>query len=151
MADPSYMVNVAGKALIKVGTGAGGALEDLGYTRNGADITKEAFWGEVHGDENGGDEGPPIGVQYFGEIARVRLELTKYDPAIFAKVEARLQGAQAGTVAADAPGTLVIGGDKYIRLCIAATNAPINFPIAIPRGAIEVNKGTKFSTAVLAF
>lgn len=144
-------VQVAGKALIKVGTGSAGALEDLGYTRNGADVTKEAYWGEIHGDEHGGDEGPPIDIQFFGEIARIRLELTKYDPATLAKVESRIASGTAGTIAAGDIGALMIGGSKAMRLLIAAASGPVNFPIAIPRGAIELNKGTKFTTAVLEF
>ena len=59
-------IQVAGLAPIKVDG------ELLGYTRNGADTTKEAYWLDVPGDENGGDDGPPIDVQYLGEIARVR-------------------------------------------------------------------------------
>ena len=65
------LVHVAGLALIKISFGGSGYLE-LGYTRNGADITHEGFFLDVPGDENGGDEGPPIEIQFLGEIARVR-------------------------------------------------------------------------------
>lgn len=144
-------VNVAGLTLIKVGTGGGGTLEDLGYTRNGAETTKEAFWLDVPGDENGGDEGPPVEIQFLGEIARVRLELTKYDPLILEKVAARVAGITAGTVSASDVGVLMFNASKSIRLALANSNMPRNFPRAIPRGAIELNRGTKFSTALLEF
>jgi hypothetical protein len=61
-----------GKATIRVNTGSAGVLETVGYTRNGADLTTEGFWIDVPGDENGGDSGPPIEIQYVGEMARVR-------------------------------------------------------------------------------
>ena len=48
------------------------ALETLGYTQNGVQIEEELYTGDVKGDENGGEEGPPIDVQYFGEVHRVR-------------------------------------------------------------------------------
>lgn len=142
-------VNVDGAALVKVGTGDADALEILGYTRNGAEVTHEAFFIDVPGDENGGDEGPPVEVEELGEISRVRCELTKFDEAVANKVRCRLKGGTAGTKAT--PGTLVFADSKSFRLAIVTTNRPLDFPRAIPRAAIEINKGTKFSTLIVEF
>lgn len=145
----SKIVNVAGPALIQVDTGAANALEDLGYTANGAEIEFRGFFGDVPGDENGGESGPPIDVQYFGEIAVVRLELTKYDAAILDKLVCRLYGGTAGTPGT--AGTLMFNDSKTYRLLIKPTTLPFNFPRAIYRGSRVVNRGTKFSREVCEF
>lgn len=140
-------VNVDFAARVKVDYGSG--LTNLGYTANGVDWASEPHMQDVPGDENGGDAGTPIDIQYFGETARITLELTKYDPAILESIRARIPGGTAGTPAA--AGTLLFAGNLFMRLVVASTNRPRNFPCAIPRSAIEVNKGTRFSRARLQF
>lgn len=143
------VVNVYGPALIRVGTGAAGALETLGYSVNGVEFEENAFTSNVPGDQNGGDEGPPIDVQYFGQIDIVRLDLSKYDTAILAKLDCRLLGGTSGSVGA--PGTLIFGGSKYYRLLISPTTGPRNYLGATPRTAIVHNRGTKFSRLRIEF
>lgn len=140
-------INVAGLAAIKVDTGSVNALELLGYTRNGAEASFQAFMHDVHTDLDGGDDGPPSDMQELGQIATIRLELTKYDAAVLAKVECRQYGGTAGTVAT--PGALMFGGSKSYRLLIHSPTAPLNFPRVVFREPIEINKGTKFSTLIL--
>lgn len=142
-------IKVDGPALIKVGTGASGALEQLGYTENGTDVEFRGYHGDVPGDEHGGDQGPPIDVQYFGEIVIVRLTFTKFDVAIANKVSARVRGATFGTPAT--PGTLMFDSDNCFRLLIQPTRDPLNFLRAFSRGSITTNKGTKFSRYTMEF
>lgn len=142
-------VNVAGPALVKVGTGAEGALESLGYTGRGADVQSQGFFVDVPGDQNGGEQGPPIDVQYLGEICRVRLELTKYDEAIALKIRSRLLAGTEGTPGT--AGTLMFGETKTVRVLLNTTNNPMNFPRAFIRNAWEMNKGTIYSRLVLEF
>jgi hypothetical protein len=142
-------VQVFGPALIKVGTGSVGALESLGYTRQAADIRSQGFFLDVPGDENGGDQGPPIDIQYLGEIARVRLELTKWDEVVAAKVRSRLAAGTEGTPGT--AGTLMFGGSKSIRVLVHSTTGPMNFPRAFLRDPWEIAKGTRYSTLVLEF
>lgn len=140
---------VNGLCTVQVGTGAGGALENAGYTRNGAEITSEAFMLDVPGDENGGDDGPPVDIQELGELIRVRLELTKFNVDVTSKIQARLLDGVAGVKAT--PGTLIFADLKYMRLLLNTVRRPLNFPFAVPRDPIEVNSGTKFSTLLLEF
>jgi len=147
------LVHVAGVALIKISSG-GGAYQDLGYTRNGADITYEGFFLDVPGDQYGGDEGPPIEVQFLGEIARVRLELTKFDMTVADLVHARAAGNGAGDANIAGPGTLLLANAVATRsmdLLIHTALFPVHFPVAIARQPIEINKATKFSTFVCEF
>ena len=147
------IVQVAGKVTVKVGMGDSAAVE-LGFTRNGVQYTEEGFYGDVPGDEYGGDEGPPIDVQYFGEVHRIRCELTKYDATVAKQVTAKVAGAAAGTPAD--PGTLYFAQAKYMRVGCSGTNPAgvnhiRNYPYCIPRMPVELNAGTKFSTLVIEF
>jgi hypothetical protein len=145
----AHAVNVAGPAEVKVGTGSAGALESLGYTRQGADVRNQGFFIDVPGDQNGGDQGPPIEVQYLGEIARIRLEMTKWDEAIAAKIRTRLLAGTEGTPGA--AGTLMFGDSKTVRVTLSTTTGPMNFPRCFIRGEWEINKGTRYSTLVVEF
>lgn len=145
----AHSVQVAGPAEIKVGTGSTGALESLGYTAQGADVRNQGFFLDVPGDQNGGDQGPPIDVQYLGEIARIRLELTKWDDAIAAKIRTRLLAGTEGTPGT--AGTLMFGDSKTVRVLVNTTTGPMNFPRSFIRGEWEINKGTKFSRLVVEF
>lgn len=139
-------VHVAGLTTVKVEFSSGG-LQTLGYSRNGVDITYEGYHLDVHGDENGGDDGPPIEVQYMGEKANVRLELTKFDRAVADLCTSRLDGADPGEPGA--AGTLMFGANKMFRLLLDSPDRVRNFPWAFVRGSIEENQGTKFTTLVM--
>lgn len=143
--------HVDGPAQIKVGTGVSGALEVLGYTRDGAEIRLEGFFEEVKSDDTGGEQGPPGDLNYLGEQAVIRLELVKYDGTVADKVMPRIKGqTPPGTPAS--PGQLMLQDSKAIRLLIqpSGTGAvPWNFPAGIVYGAIEVNKGTRHSRLVM--
>ena len=141
-------IQVAGAATIKVDTGSVNALEILGWTADGAHIDFEGFFLDVPTDENGGESGPPADIQYLGETARIRLELTKWDTTVEDKITSRVRGTSAGVVAT--PGTLLIGGGLTTRLLILTTARPINFPVCVFREPIEINKGTKYSRLVIS-
>src|SRR5947208_189925 len=128
-------INVDGVAIVKACT-TGGTLAEMGRTNNGVRITEHLFTGDVHGDDNGGEEGPPIDVQYFGEIHVVRMELTKYDEAEVNKVRAGLAGGTAGTIGTS--GSLYVQGSTYWRLLINSTNRPRNYLGALFKEPKEV-------------
>jgi hypothetical protein len=144
-------IQVTGPVVVRVGAeGANlASLSLLGYTRNGAEMSQQGFFLDVPGDEYGGDDGPPIDVQYMGETATIRLELTKWDATVAAEVEARLQGGTGGTPGV--PGTLMFGGSVSWRVLLDTTSGDRNFLRCFPREVIELNKGTRFSTLVVVF
>ena len=145
----AVVVNVDGVVLVQFGPN--GSILDLGYTRNGADITLEGYFVDIPGDQNGGDDGPPVDVQYLGEIARVRTELTKYDVAVALDVYERFPKSAAG-VPLNTPGTTLLFENTNGReLILSSTNRTMTFWEAFPRSPIELNKGTKFSTLVCEF
>lgn len=137
----------AGAALIRVDTASANALEDLGYTEDGAQISIRQYTLDVPGDENGGNEGPPIDVQHLGETAEIRLTMTKWEASVADKIAARLYGGTTGTPGT--PGTMMFNESKTYRLVVHTTTTPFNFPRVIFKDAIEINKGTKFSRFVI--
>ncbi|MCC7424821.1 MAG: hypothetical protein IT428_31505 [Planctomycetaceae bacterium] len=142
-------VNVAGAVQVKVGTGSASALESLGWSVNGIDISEDVFTGDVPGDQNGGDQGPPIEVQIFGEIHRIAIDLSKYDPAIAAKIQAKYKGGTAGTTAT--PGSLFFAGSTYYRVLLLGSNFTRNYPYCLVRQPMSINVGTKFSVQRIIF
>ena len=138
---------VDGPASISVAALTGGTLTQLGYSENGVEVTEQLFTGDVMGDQNGGDQGPPIDVQYFGEIHVVRLLLTNYDETVLNTIRAGVAGGTAGTPGT--AGSLYFQGGLAWRLLINSTNRPRNYLNAIFKEPKEVNKGTKHSKAMI--
>lgn len=148
---PTVQVDRVAKIRICEESGTSDELDTLGYTRNGAEVSFQGFFLDVPGDENGGDDGPPVDVQFMGETATIRLELTKYVPAIAEQLESRFSNGSGGTPGA--AGTLMFGESPSVswRVLILTTNRVRNFLRAFPRNVIELNKGTRFSTLVVEF
>ena len=162
-------VQIFGPALVSVArfyaTPGNETWYPLGYTRNGVDQTEEAFWLDVPGDEYGGDDGPPIDIQFLGAIARVRCEFTKWNVANINFVRARVEDVGGGTppgvvgegfFTCATIGSLQIAGGYSFALKVepscqtsGGTYGRYIFPIAIPRAPIEMNHATKFSTVVM--
>lgn len=142
-------VNVAGKCEIWVGTGSAGALEFAGYSMDGVSIIERPFFSNVPGDENGGSEGPPVDKQFMGELHYLRIEMSKYDDAVMAKIRTKLRGlaAQSSLV----PGSLVMCGSYYYRVLLQSTNFLRNYLAAVPSEPYEFNVGTRWSRAALEF
>jgi hypothetical protein len=159
----ALQVNVPGLATVTINTTQAGQRSDasspgsqaansiLGYSRNGIDITHEGFFLDVPGDYYGGDDGPPIEIQYLGEISRVRMELTKWDMAVLAAVRARIRGNASVPGTLNTAGRLMFAGDEFFGLLIDVPDDAyrIGWDIAIPRMPIEENRGTKFSTLIM--
>ena len=137
-------VVVSGLASIKID----GTL--LGYTRDGTEVTMEGHTINVPGDQNGGDDGPPIDIQDLGSTARVRCEFTKWDTTIGTRLEARFKGQTAGVPTP--AGSLVFAGSGFFRLTVASPSYPRNFPCAVlVRTPQTINMGTKFSRYIVEF
>lgn len=84
---PATCANVAGPLQIWVGTGAALALEFLGWTVNGAEISEQPFIAPLASDDFGGDQGPPSDYQIMGYQHRIGLEFLKYQKTVAAKLE----------------------------------------------------------------
>ena len=143
-------VFVPGPADIKVGTGTGGALEELGYTARGADVRLQGYAVDVPGDQNGGEQGPPIEIAHLGNSAIVRIELTKFDKSVLDKLKAGLRDVTPGAI--PGAGTLVFAGARHFQLLIDSVGDPHWFPRAtLAKEPKEYNVGTLYQRAVVEF
>jgi hypothetical protein len=136
-------INVAGPVLIRTGTGASAALEDLGYTIEGVEIQEQPKYLDVYGDQNGGSSGIPIDVQYMGEMHVLRFDLSKWDDAVMAKIAVRLRGGTAGEIGT--VGTLWGAASKTYRVLLTATNFTRNYVSCLPLEPVGMNAGSKYS------
>lgn len=135
----------AGPLQIWVSTGSANAMELLGWTRGGIQITEQAFQVPLTSDVSGGPEGPPDDYQYLGEMHQIVAELARYDTAILAKLARRINAG----VATRTKGMLVACSTGYFRALFLSTNfvrnytrifipepidmAPIGTPVMYPR------------------
>lgn len=144
------IVQVPGLCLVQVkfAVALSTVLTDLGYARNDIHVTEEAYYHNVPGDANGGDDGPPIDIQILGMTARIRLELTKWDITTANAIRARVDNGTLGTP--PDTGTLMFQDSKSFQLYINTPNAAfdMHFPRVVARAPIEVGRGTKFATLV---
>jgi hypothetical protein len=138
--------NVAGAVLVKI-TAPSGSLETLGYTINGPQIREEVFYSNIQVDQEGGEAGPPGDVQVMGQIDHITLQLSKYDPAVSAKLQQLIPGGTAGTpfTAPAEPGYLLFQNSKTFRLLLTGSGFTRNYLRAIVRDAREFNVGAKSS------
>ena len=138
---------------------SGDALVAFGYTINGVEYSEEPFYSEVHGDEHGGDEGPPIDWQFLGQLAFIRMTLTKFEKSIFEACKARIRTlaqnvGNEGTITAATIGMLLLGDSEYLGVdidCAKTTTYSRGWPTCLCTGAVEINVGTKAVHAVLEF
>lgn len=96
---------VNGTATIQTGTGATGALQDLGVTFDGCTVAIEIIRAPIYTDAFGGPEGTVADHQYLGEFAHVRAELIFWDNAVFDKIWGAQFDITAGT--GTGPGTTI--------------------------------------------
>lgn len=140
---------VDGACLIKIDTGAANALETLGYSMEGVTIQEKGFYDDVPGDQNGGSAGPPIDIQHHGQIHTVQMDLSKIDDAIWRKMQARINLIKAAALSITAsygtpsPAGVLMSALGF-RLCLISPTNPRNYLLAIPRGDMGSNKGTKY-------
>jgi hypothetical protein len=152
MATP---VQVFGAAQIQVSFFAsnGSSFADpqvLGYSENGVEVSEEPAIMPVYSDETGGQQGVPFDHQYMGERHLLRLALTRWDDAVYAKMK------QPWPVPPNAgflptPGKLLYQDKGFFRLAYGNNNVGIVYPkcvmVAEPR---STNKGTRHAIATFA-
>ncbi len=135
------------------------SLVAFGYTINGVEYSEEPFYSEVHGDEHGGDEGPPIDWQFLGQLAFIRMTLTKFEKSIFEACKARIRlisqnAGNQGTIPAASIGMTLLGDAQFLGVdidCAKDSTYSRGWPACLCTGAVEINIGTKAAHAVLEF
>lgn len=150
MAAPAICAVVAGPCEIWVDTAADRALEFLGWSINGVTIEEIAYHSEIHSDQNGGEQGPPVDYQLFGHQHRISMELSKFQSAVLAKLAPRFHPlTDAGAVNV---GMLLGCSTATFRLLLLAPNFTRNYPTCVIPDPIEMSPiGSQASRARLSF
>jgi len=134
---------VAGAVTVKYGS------ITLGYSRDGVSIRIEPRWGDIASDDWGGAGGAPADTQLLGATAAITADLTKYDAAACRKLTAFEKGGTAGVL--PQLGTLIRQDTEFDVLDLDGLNEDWTFNQAFMRQAVEVNKGTKYSTFLVGW
>ncbi|MEK9809999.1 MAG: hypothetical protein VW362_06095 [Candidatus Nanopelagicales bacterium] len=151
-------VHALGKCQILVDTGASNALELLGYSEDQVTIEERVFRHDIHSDEYGGGEGPPIDVQYLGEVHYITMSLVNYDIAIYKKIQPKIYGGSLGV--SPNPGSLMGEGSLAFRLLlkpitdpygVPTANEPRNYLLAFPFSSVRWAMGTKATRVPLVW
>lgn len=142
MAVDGYMVN--GTSFIYVGTGTAGALELLGYTDAGTDMTVNENKGEIFTDLFG--PMTPQDFQDFGMTARIIAPLIACDRTVLAKITGKGDRTTVGQI--NTPG-LVLGIAGYaFRVAIAS---PADSPWSFSKCVLRPTFGSKLATKANPF
>ncbi|MHA2065660.1 MAG: hypothetical protein ACXABY_14890 [Candidatus Thorarchaeota archaeon] len=168
MPGAQYDTNIAGPVLIKFSTfsretsteGDESNLIILGYSQDGCRLSWQQFERMVFGDQNGGQEGPPVDVIIHGEMCEVSFLLNDYTKAVLEKLRytytMEIEG-DAGAPLSAKPGlppnagTLLIAKYRSIRLLLEAPNHVVNFPTAYWTNPYDFNMSTNETQNSMVF
>jgi hypothetical protein len=128
-----------------------GGYSFLGWSINGVEVIEDVYMSDIPSDQNGGDLGPPVDIQYFGQIDRIRIEMSTFDPNVLDAIQPRMNGGTFGVITT--PGSLIgAGGFSYgLALIPYSGLRPRHYFIAIPRQPVQRNKGTRYTRPILEF
>lgn len=139
---------VNGTGLIKVGTGASNALEDLGVPMDGATVEITEFENPVYNDVGGPET--PVDYQYMGQLATIRVTIIDIVDSVQRKIRNRpftnpAASAVTPTDGESLPRGLMYGlGARAFKLSIASEwEDPWYFPtVKVARQPISFKLGT---------
>lgn len=138
----------AGPGYLQTNTGASSAYETLGMSQDGIRIGIERLHSPIKSDAAGES---PADFQFMGSQARITAELTAWDKAVLAKLQAKADASatdgQAGAIGA----ILGVGGFDFSLYLPSSTADPWVFAACKLEGAQEVNVGTKQSILRITF
>ena len=139
--------HVQGPALIKTGTGAAGALESLGYSEDGVEISVREYREPVRTDVAG--PAVPADLQHMGADAIIRARLSAYDLGVLVKVRKRHDATADGQL--PTLGRLVGTAGDAFKPVIAGADEVWRVPTAILREAQDTKLGTRYTVWSLTF
>ncbi|MEM6798543.1 MAG: hypothetical protein AAF589_03430 [Planctomycetota bacterium] len=147
----SVGVVVRGLTTVKIQVPSGNVLT-LGYSRNAVEISEQPFYHDVPGDENGGDEGPPVDVQFLGMTHLVRMRLSKFDSAVADELHKFVPGSVKGTPAPTGQ-LLFLGSTNELSFRVILDNPvdPRSYGRCLIRTPLDHDRSNKFSELVVEF
>lgn len=149
MALSGRSIFVAGYCEVYADTGADRALDNVGVTINGVQFVEQRFHSPVPGDENGGEEGPPVDKQFMGAVDLIQCDLSKVNETAIEVIRERaMASTSSGSIGT--PGSLLIAGGFYTRILVVSSGFVRNYPICLLGEPIAFSTGTKYSRTRVA-
>lgn len=144
-----HPVTRAGLTNILVAVPYNGQLMHLGHATDQIDIQSRPYLLDVPGDRNGGSQGPPIEIQYLGQVYIISFTLSSFVGATVAYLQDWCQTVSGQVAQADV-GQFVMS-TKSVRLLLEAPSSTTNFVCCIPREPIRFGVGTKYTEFAFQF
>ncbi len=114
---------------------------EIGYTRDGVEVTLEPRFADVHSDDWAGTSGAPSDTQFMGAIGTVHLDLIKFNKTNLDVIATWKKTGTAGVVLPF--GTLMRQESAYAPLVLTGTKEVGTYNIAFPRSPQTMNKGMR--------
>jgi hypothetical protein len=166
-AGATYNHHIDGACLVKVEYNVNSntsGLQTLGYTIDGARLSLHQYERPIHGDQNGGNDGPPVDIIIHGWTVDIALAMVDFDFEVLEDLMHHLTLSAATTPALPnaasltppAPGTLLFGrvggtAQHSVRLVLVTATQPLNFLQCMLTNPHDWNKGTNERVEVLRF
>ncbi|GAB6165616.1 hypothetical protein JCM19992_16160 [Thermostilla marina] len=135
-------IHVPGAVTWLINTESSGSFTELGIANGGVTIREQIFTEPVHNDMRGGNAGPPIDLNYLGEMHFVRGELNVYDQDVLDALRARINAATSGLTKDEGrvfpPGFLLKKNTAHYKLQLLAENFVREYQVAVPVQPIEI-------------
>ena len=143
-------VQVFGKTSVKHAyPGGTAALVVLGEATDMITPQQRVFFHNVPGDAHGGPQGPPIEVQYLGQMIVAQIQMSQWDSTEANKLTKRHLATE-GTILDAEIGVLMLLTRSH-RFTFVNTSHTLNVPCCIIREPQEHGRGTKWSEMNITF
>lgn len=160
-------IQVAGKSDLYIGfpSDSYGTLLKIGEQLDETRLEFENVFHDVHGDANGGPQGPPIERQFLGAAVRGQFNLSQWSPEVQRRVIAHNAMATQGKIVDSEVGALILR-DRSFRICIVPSRSNVigvglanagtdaffyNFLCCCVSSPVATGQGTKFSLLSFSF
>jgi len=160
MSIPEY-IQVAGKSDLYIGFpgDAYASLLKIGEQLDDTRIEINQIFHDVHGDANGGPQGPPIERQFLGMAATAQFNLSRWSTEVHRRLLQHNVLATQGKILDSEVGALILR-DRSFRIVIVPSRSNViasglanagtdaffyNFPCCCIASPVATGQGTKFS------
>lgn len=148
IASPAFFTASGGTLTPGTGGSAGNpaTLIRLGIATDTLEITPRPFYNDIYSDQYGGQQGPPVDVQYLGETIDINFSLTTWNEVAINLLKRRAINAVRGQVNQNEIGNFVLRSHSLRFLINTADTDDIrNFWCCLARQPVPIGMGTKWA------
>jgi hypothetical protein len=130
-----------------------GTLLHLGSSVDTTEFRNAPYYNEIYGDQHGGQQGPPIEMQYLGHVVHFTVELVTWDETALELIRERVvQNPTRGLDSAAIIGAMMFKRNAIRVVANTADQDDVrNFYTCIAREPMSIGYGTKFAAWRIPF